>query len=227
MAIKVTRTDPRYPILRRSRNLRWDGNEAEAASRIELCENASDAAEALQRIVTAGMRPTIRSGGHCYEDFVVNNPGGAILDLSVLKTVSLPGDGTRYRISPGQELGEVYIDLFKRHGVTIPAGSCYEVGAGGHITGGGYGVLSRLHGLTVDWLSAAEILTVDSKGHVALRRVDQHHDPDLFRACRGGGGGNFGVVTGFLFDHLPMAPFELVNAHLSFDWAAMTEDNFT
>jgi hypothetical protein len=227
MAIKITRNDPRYAMLHRSRNLRWDANEAEAAAEIELCETAEQAAEALQRIVNAGMRPTIRSGGHCYEDFVVNNPGGAILDLSLLKSVSLPDDGTRYRISPGLELGEVYIDLYKRHGVTIPGGSCYEVGAGGHISGGGYGVLSRLHGLTIDWLSAVEILTVDSKGHVALRRVDKDHDPDLFRACRGGGGGNFGVITGFLFDRLPVAPSEIVNAHLSFDWATMTEDNFT
>ena len=227
MAIRISRSDPRYAMLQRSRNLRWNGNEAEGAAEIELCETAEQAAEALQRLVNAGIRPTIRSGGHCYEDFVVNNPGGSILDLSLLKSDASPGDGSRYRISPGQELGEVYLGLYKRHGVTIPAGSCYEVGAGGHITGGGYGVLSRLHGLTIDWVSAVEILTVDSKGHVSLRQVDQQHDPDLFRACRGAGGGNFGVVTGFLFDRLPAAPFEIVNAHLSFDWATMTEDNFT
>ncbi len=227
MAIKITRTDPRYALLQRSRNLRWDGNEAEWAAEIELCTSAEHAAEALQRVVTAGMRPTIRSGGHCYEDFVVNNPGGAILDLSLLKTDQLPGDGDRYRISPGQQLGEAYIDLYKRRGVTIPGGSCYNVGAGGHISGGGYGVLSRLHGLTIDWLSAVEILTVDSKGHVSLRKVDKEHDADLFKACRGGGGGNFGLITGFLFDRLPVAPFEVANAHLSFDWAGMTEENFT
>jgi len=227
MAIRISRSDPRYAMLQRSRNLRWNGNEAEGAAEIELCETAEQAAEALQRLVNAGIRPTIRSGGHCYEDFVVNNPGGSILDLSLLKSEASPGDGSRYRISPGQQLGEVYLGLYKRHGVTIPAGSCYEVGAGGHITGGGFGVLSRLHGLTIDWVSAVEILTVDSKGHVSLRQVDQQHDPDLFRACRGAGGGNFGVVTGFLFDRLPAAPFEIVNAHLSFDWATMTEDNFT
>jgi FAD/FMN-containing dehydrogenase len=227
MAIRITRSDPRYATLKGSRNLRWDANPADGAAEIELCETAEQAAEALQRIVHAGMRPTIRSGGHCYEDFVVNNPGGSILDLSLLTPASLPGDGERHRISPGKQLGEIYLDLYKRHGITIPGGSCYSVGAGGHITGGGYGVLSRLHGLTIDWLSAIEILTVDSKGHVELRRVDQHHDPDLFRACRGGGGGNFGVVTGFLFDRLPAAPFEVVNAHLSFDWTTMTEDNFT
>ncbi len=226
MAITITRSDPRYAMLHRSRNLRWDGNAAEAAAEIELCETAEQAAEALQRAVTAGMRPTVRSGGHCYEDFVVNNPNGVILDLSLLKSDALPGDGTRHRISPGQQLGEAYIDLYKRHGVTIPAGSCYEVGAGGHITGGGYGVLSRLHGLTIDWLSAVEILTVDSKGHVALKTVDKQHEPDLFRACRGAGGGNFGIVTGFLFDRLPVAPFEVANAHFSFDWPSMTEDKF-
>ena len=227
MAIKITRTDPRYAMLCRSRNLRWDANPADTAAEIELCESAEEAAEALQRIVKAGMRPTLRSGGHCYEDFVVNNPGGAILDLSLLNSVTQPGDGTRYRISPGQQLGEVYIELYKRHGVTIPAGSCYNVGAGGHITGGGYGVLSRLHGLTVDWVAAIEILTVDNKGHVELRRIDKDHEPDLFRACRGAGGGNFGVVTGFLFERLPPAPEEVVNAHLSFDWAGMTEETFS
>ena len=227
MATKITRTDPRYALLQRSRNLRWDGNEAEWPAEIELCTTAEHAAEALQRVVSAGMRPTIRSGGHCYEDFVVNNPGGAILDLSLLKTDQLPGDGDRYRISPGQQLGEAYIDLYKRRGVTIPGGSCYNVGAGGHISGGGYGVLSRLHGLTIDWLSAVEILIVDSKGHVSLRKVDKEHDADLFKACCGGGGGNFGLITGFLFDRLPVAPFEVANAHLSFDWATMTEENFT
>jgi FAD/FMN-containing dehydrogenase len=227
MTIKITRSDPRYALLQRSRNLRWDSNPAEAAAEIELCETAEQTAEALQRVVNAGARPTVRSGGHCYEDFVVNNPGGTILDLSLLKSDALPGDGNRYRISPGQMLGEAYISLYKRRGVTIPGGSCFEVGAGGHITGGGYGVLSRLHGLTIDWVSAIEILTVDNKGHVALRAIDEKHEPDLFRACRGGGGGNFGIVTGFLFDHLPVAPVEVANAHLSFDWHSMTEDKFT
>src|ERR1700684_3418172 len=109
-AIKITRTDSRYATLRRSRNLRRDANEAETAAEIELCETAEQAAEALQRIVNAGMRPTIRSGGHCYEDFVVNNPGGAIMDLSLHNHSRAPGDGDCYRISPGMKLGEVYID---------------------------------------------------------------------------------------------------------------------
>jgi len=225
MAITVTQQDPRYQTLKRSRNLRLP-SEADFASRIELCESASDAAEALQRIVSAGLRPTVRSGGHCYEDFVVNNPGGAILDLSLMQDPQSHDDGSQYRISAGKQLGDIYLDLFKRYGVTIPAGTCYAVGAGGHISGGGYGLLSRLHGLTVDWVSAVDILTVDANGKVVPRRVDKQHDPDLFRACRGAGGGNFGIITAFLFDKLPPAPHEVVHAGLSFDWDTMTEDRF-
>ncbi len=226
MVITVRATDPRFETLKKSRNLRWPSTEAESASRIDLCDSAEVVADALQKIISAGMRPTVRSGGHCYEDFVVNNPGGAILDLSLLNQSRLPGDGERIRISPGMKLGDVYLDLYKRYGRTIPGGSCYGVGAGGHIAGGGFGVLSRLHGLTVDWLSAAEIITVDAKGKVEIRQVDKTKDPDLFRACRGAGGGNFGVVTGYLFDHLPPAPEEVVIAGISFDWDTMTEDRF-
>jgi hypothetical protein len=226
MAITVTQKDPRYPTLKRSRNLRLPPAEADFASRIELCQSAMDASETLQQIVDAGLRPTVRSGGHCYEDFVVNNPGGAILDLSLLKESSATESEHPYRVSAGQQLGEVYLELFKRYGLTIPAGTCYPVGAGGHISGGGYGLLSRLHGLTVDWLSAVDILTVDGQGKVITRRVDKLHDPDLFRACRGAGGGSFGVITSFFFDKLPPAPQEVVHAGLSFDWDTMTEDRF-
>ena len=226
MGIIVTQKDPRFDTLKKSRNLRWPGSAADDAASIELCDSPEMAATALQKIVDAGIRPTVRSGGHCYEDFVVNNPGGTILDLSLLNGSRRPGDGNCYRISPGMKLGEVYSDFYKRYGLTIPAGSCYSVGAGGHITGGGYGVLSRLYGLTVDWLSTVEILTVDGRGKVELQRVDKTTKPDLFRACRGAGGGNFGIVTGFLFDKLPPAPEEVVNAGLSFDWETMTEDRF-
>src|SRR5277367_2035659 len=111
MAITVTQQDPRYQTLKRSRNLRWPPSDKDYASRIELCESASDTAEALQRIVNAGLRPTVRSGGHCYEDFVVNNPGGAILDLSLLQDSRSAEDGSRYKIGAGKQLGDVYLDL--------------------------------------------------------------------------------------------------------------------
>ena len=227
MAITVLRQDPRYNTLIKGHNIRWPANEADAVSRIEICETAEDAAAALQRIVSAGLRPTVRSGGHCYEDFVANNPGGALLDLGMLTQTNPPGKGAPYTIGTGTQLWQAYVELYKRYGVTLPGGSCGSVGAGGHISGGGYGVLSRLHGLTIDWLSAVDILTVDAKGKVIPRRVDRTHDPDLFRACRGAGGGNFGVVTSFTFDKLPQAPREVMVARISWAWADMTVERFT
>src|SRR3984885_14729982 len=125
MAITVTQQDRRSQTLKKSRNLRLPAPATDFTSRIELCETASDTAEALQRIISAGLRPTVRSGGHCYEDFVVNNPGGAILDLSLMQDPQSHDDGSQYRISAGKQLGDIYLDLFKRYGVTIPAGTCY------------------------------------------------------------------------------------------------------
>ena len=136
MAALISKQDGRYDTLKKSRNLRWPASPNDVVHSIELCENSEDVLAALQRVVDAGRRPTIRSGGHCYEDFVVNNPGGSILDLSLLTSSHLPDDGNRYRISAGKMLGDVYLDLFKRCGVTIPAGTCYTVGAGGQIVGG-------------------------------------------------------------------------------------------
>lgn len=226
MPITITKQDPRYPLLKRSRNLRWPANESDAAAQVVLCDAPEAAADALQKIVDAGQRPTVRSGGHCYEDFVVNNPGGSIVDLSLLTASHAPNGGSRYYVAAGKQLGDAYLDLYKRYGVTLPAGTCYNVGAGGHISGGGYGLLARLYGLTVDWLSAVDILTVDRQGKVIPLRVSKKQDPDLFRACRGAGGGMFGIITGFHFDQLPPAPQEVVMASLSFDWATMTEDRF-
>ena len=226
MAIVVSRQDPRYETLKGGHNLRWPAEAADAAGQIVLCESPKDIAEALQQIVNAGMRPTIRSGAHCYEDFVANNPGGAILDLSLIAGAGKVGDESAYRIAPGTQLWDGYVELYKRYGVTIPGGTCGTVGAGGHISGGGYGLLSRLHGLTCDWLTAIDILTVDARGKVIPRTVDATHDPDLFRACRGAGGGNFGVITSYVFDKLPPAPLEVMQAHIQFLWADLTEERF-
>ncbi|MGE8620815.1 MAG: FAD-binding oxidoreductase, partial [Achromobacter spanius] len=225
MSISVTHDDPRYKTLKKGFNLRWPAQPGDAAARIELCETPDDAARALARIVAQGKRPTIRSGGHCYEDFVSNNPGGAILDLSLLDRVPPSSDGL-LRIAAGSQNWNGDLDLYKRHGVSLPGGSCYSVAAGGHITGGGYGLLSRLQGLACDWLSAVDILTVDAGGNVVPRTVDATRDADLFRACRGAGGGNFGVITSYGFATLPQAPREVAIATVAFDWAGMTPRRF-
>jgi len=222
--IIVNRNDPRFDTLKRGNNIRFPANDAEAPDRIILCNDAAEIADALQRVVAAGMRPTVRSGGHCYEDFVANNPHGAIVDVSMHNAVDGTSTKGPFRIAAGARLGEVYQLLYKRYNVTIPAGTCYMVGAGGHISGGGYGLLARLLGLSVDWVTAMDVLTVDAHGKVVAVRADSTNNPDLFRACRGAGGGNFGIITNFYFDELPASPREVAEASLHFPWAMMTPD---
>jgi FAD/FMN-containing dehydrogenase len=227
MAIEtISISDPRYSTLAKGKNARFPASKDEAASRIELCDNAEDVTAALQRAVSDGLRPTVRSGGHCYEDFVYTNPGGVVIDVSMVGDTTPVAGAPKYRIATGAQLGEVYTDLFKRYNVILPGGTCGTVAAGGHISGGGYGLLSRLHGLTSDWLTAVDIVTVDAHGKVVPRRVDRKYDPELFRACCGAGGGNFGIITNFFFDELPKAPQEVITANISFSWADMTEERF-
>ena len=228
MAILVSRGDVRFNNLKRARNARWPADPADGISSVALCQTSEDAAEILQRVVSAGQRPTIRSGGHCYEDFFANNPNGTLIDMSMMNHVGTSQhDDASYRVGVGATLGKAYQDLYKLYNVTLPGGTCDSVGAGGHITGGGYGFLSRLYGTTADWVTGVDILTVDSKGKVDLCTCTEKQDADLLRACRGAGGGNFGVIVDYVFDKLPPAPQEVMVSTMIFPWAEMTEDKFT
>ena len=227
MAITVTRKDPRFAILSRTRNSRFPSSDAQLAGRVAFCTDAEDVARTLQQTLDAGLRPTVRASGHCYEDFIVNNPNGTILDVSALDRVGFaPGGVAPYSLGPGTMLGRAYEQLFKLGNVCIPGGTCYTVTAGGHISGGGYGTLARMYGLTVDWVTAIDIVTVDRNGRAVASRVSKTSDPDLFRALRGGQGSNFGIITAFHFDRLPSMPQEGVRASISWDWKDMTEDKF-
>ncbi len=191
----VSSNDARFAELNRSRaSGRWPSPGQEAAA-IALCETAEDVRVAVEKAVKAGKRPTILSGGHCYEDFVLNNPGGTIIDVRPMHAITQDATTKRWKIESGATVGEMYWGMYSQGNVTIPAASCLSVGVGGHISGGGYGVLSRLLGISPDWISAVDIVTVDAKGNVALRHVDKKTNPDLFRACRGSGGGQFGTIT--------------------------------
>ena len=120
MSSTVLPQDPRFQTLERGNNRRFPASAADTASRIEVCRNADEAAESLQKAVRAGLRPTVKSGGHCYEDFVVNNPGGVILDLSLLTDSDASGSGHTYKVSTGTHLGDAYNRLYKEYGVTLP-----------------------------------------------------------------------------------------------------------
>jgi FAD/FMN-containing dehydrogenase len=220
----VGRADPRYDTLRRGFNLRWVGDPDEVA----LVGSAEQLREAVQRGVDSGRRLTVRSGGHCYEDFAVGNVGGTIVDMAAMNRVYRDaGRGGAYCVEAGATLWNVIWALYKLYGRALPTGSCYSVGAGGHISGGGYGLLSRKYGLVSDWLDAVEIVTVDGAGQAQIIVAAKGGEAaDLLWACQGGGGGNYGIITRFWFKDIPEAPGEAHLVNLAWDWDGMDEEEF-
>src|SRR5260370_39874648 len=99
------------------------------------------------------------------------------------------------------------------HGRGVPGGSCPTVGITGLTLGGGVGVVSRAYGLTCDNVKSLQIVTADGQ----VRTCNASSNADLYWACRGGGGGNFGVVTSFTFGTHPAG--EIILFFLSWPWA--------
>ncbi len=134
---------------------------------------------------------TVRSGGHSYAGYSTVSDG-LVLDLRRLGDVHVTRN--RVRVGGGAQLIDVHARL-ARHGGMLPTGSCPSVGVGGLSQGGGMGLSGRALGLTCDNVTGLTIVTPDGR----LLRCDAESHEDLFWACRGGGGGNFGVVTSFEF----------------------------
>ncbi|MGO4428034.1 FAD-binding oxidoreductase, partial [Streptomyces sp. MCAF7] len=156
----------------------------------------------VREAVRSGARLAVRSGGHCFEDFVDNPDVKAVIDMSPMADVSFDERRRAFAVEAGATLGEVYRKLYLGWGVTLPAGYHAEVGAGGHVPGGGYGPLCRLFGLVSDYLYAVEVVVVDHAGEVravVATRAEDNPNRELWWAHTGGGGGNFGVVTRFWF----------------------------
>jgi FAD/FMN-containing dehydrogenase len=137
-----------------------------------------------------GLELAVRSGGHSSAGHGVSE-GGIVLDLSAMKAFEIDPDNRLAWAETGLTAGEV-TTAAHAHGLAIGFGDTGSVGIGGLTLGGGVGYLVRKHGLTIDDLLGAEIVTADGR----LLRADAEHHPDLFWAIRGGGG-NFGVATRF------------------------------
>jgi FAD/FMN-containing dehydrogenase len=169
-------------------NERYDGIRPLAVLR---AANARDVQEAVRWAARHDVPITARSGGHGYAGYA-SVRGGLVVDLRRLDGISVNRGAGRATIGPGAQLIDVYNRL-ARSGATIPAGSCPSVAVGGHALGGGMGLAGRRFGLTCDNIASLRIVTADGR----LRTCDANTNADLYWACRGGGGGNFGIVTGF------------------------------
>jgi FAD/FMN-containing dehydrogenase len=154
--------------------------------------DAADVAAAISAARELGLELAIRSGGHSPVGHS-STEGGVVIDLRDLDQLDVDVADRTAWVGAGLTAVEVTKALGE-HGLALGFGDMGSVGVGGITLGGGVGYLYRKHGLTVDSLLAAEIVTADGN----VRVVDAEHEPDLFWAIRGGGG-NFGVVTRFRF----------------------------
>jgi FAD/FMN-containing dehydrogenase len=139
-----------------------------------------------------GLDLAIRSGGHSSKGDSTTD-GGIVLDLRDMKRLEIDPDEKTAWAETGLTAAEV-TTAAAEHGLAIGFGDTGSVGIGGITTGGGVGYLVRKHGLTIDNVLAADVVTADGQ----LLRADKDTNPDLFWAIRGGGG-NFGVVTRFQY----------------------------
>ena len=180
--------DDGYDAGRFTHNTRWDRHPL-------LIVRAADAADVARTVAFAaetGLELAVRSGGHSVAGHSTSD-GGIVLDLSPMKGLLIDPERRLAWAQTGLTAGDV-TKAAAEHGLAVPFGDTLSVGIGGITTGGGIGFLTRRHGMTIDNVVAAEVVTADAR----ILTVDETHEPDLFWAIRGGGG-NVGVVTRFVY----------------------------
>lgn len=223
--VLLTSADSRYPALTQSYNRRSRG----APRYIGRCLTGEGVRQVLERGLAADWSPiTVRGGGHCFENFVTGNRGGLLIDVSPLAALQRVSSSL-YRIGAGCTLGRVHATLDANWGVAIPGGSCPSVGIAGHTLGGGYGFLSKRHGLVADFLRGVELVSVTAAGRVIRAYYDATSATgrDVLWASRGAGGGQFGIATRFDFRALPARPARVYLGYLQWRWSDLTLDRFT
>jgi FAD/FMN-containing dehydrogenase len=177
----------------------WNGAVVRRPRLIARCVGPADVAAAVRFARDHSLEIAVRGGGHN----VAGTAGcddGIVIDLSAMRAVWVDAAGRRARVQGGALWGDVDHET-QADGLATTGGIVGHTGVAGLTLGGGIGFIMRKHGLTVDNLLAAEVVTAD--GGVVRASADEH--PDLFWALRGGGG-NFGVVTSFLFALHPVGP---------------------
>jgi FAD/FMN-containing dehydrogenase len=159
---------------------------------IARCANTLDVVRIVNFARERGLLLAVRGGGH-NGGGLGTCEGGVVADLSPIKFADVNPDARTVRVGGGCTWGEVDA-VTGQHGLATPSGIISTTGVGGLTLGGGLGHLTRKCGLTIDNLLEVEVVL--ASGEVVRANADEH--PDLYWALRGGGG-NFGVVTSFLF----------------------------
>ncbi len=190
--------DPDHPDYDDARAI-WNGGVDRRPWLIARCCGTADVAAAVRYARHRRLEIAVRGGGHNVAGTAVCD-GGIVIDLSAMRAVSVDPVERTALVQGGALWGDVDHET-QAHGLATPGGIVSHTGVGGLSLGGGIGWLMRKHGLTVDNLMEAEVVT--AAGDIVRASARKH--PDLFWALRGGGG-NFGVVSTFRFALHPVGP---------------------
>ncbi len=191
----VTPASPGYDQMRRIWNAMIDCHPGV----IVRCAGAADVMRAVDFARAHGLVTAVRGGGHGIAGHAVCD-GGVLIDLAPMKSVRVEPSERVAWVEPGATLGD-FDNEAQAFGLATPLGINSTTGVAGLTLGGGFGWLSRKHGMTIDNLLGADVVTADGR----LVRASDDENPDLFWALRGGSG-NFGIVTNFRFRLHPVGP---------------------
>jgi FAD/FMN-containing dehydrogenase len=194
----IVPASPSYDDARRV----WNGSIDRKPALVARCVRVDDVQSALAFARRTGMSLAVRGGGHSFPGLSVCD-GGVVIDLRRMNDVQVDPTRAEVLVEPGTLLGELDAAT-QRHGLAVPIGAVSHTGVAGLTLGGGIGWIMRKHGLTIDQLRSVEVLTADGERITA----SSTENADLFWAVRGGGG-NFGIVTGFRFQAQPVGPVVL------------------
>ena len=166
-----------------------------------------DVVTALKFAQNEGLRFTVLGGGHSATGYSLNT-GGVVLDMSLLKDMQLDAQKRTLRLQMGCRWSDVYAYMMNSGTGLIPVGGgCLTVGVPGFVQGGGFSFASRSYGISADNLHSLKIVTPDGELRHISESSKSKDEIDLFWALRGGGGGNFGIVTEMeLQVHKPNTP---------------------
>ena len=185
----VIPSDPDYRVLRQGYNRAIQ----QFPLIIDYCDNASDVANAVNWSRKYDVSLRVRSGGHNYEGYS-NGNSALVIDISRMSRIDLDERTNLLTADGGVTNGQVYAFVSSK-GYPFPGGTCPTVGVSGYATGGGWGLSCRLLGLGCDSLEEIELVNFSGD----LLTANRSCNADLFWACRGAGGGNFGVVVSMRF----------------------------
>jgi FAD/FMN-containing dehydrogenase len=191
----VGRDDPTYDVHRQI----WNGSISRRPALIARCAGVADVISAVKFGREHGLPVAIRSGGHSFPGLSVADDA-LMIDLSPMKGVRVDPEARTARVQAGVLLGELDRET-QAFGLAAPSGIVTHTGVAGLTLGGGIGWIMRKHGLSVDQLRSVDLVTADGE----FVKASPDENDDLFWGVRGGGG-NFGIVTEFEFDLVPLGP---------------------